>query len=227
MTFKKKLSIAVLATSAVTLGATVSAQTTAQPAAAPQAQGQTQEAPDVLVKRISADVLNTAKLDKAIQGGNQGRIIKLVEEKVIPHINFERMTQLAAGRYWREATPEQRQRLIEEFRDLLVYTYSGALAQVRDQEVVFKPLRASPDADEVEVRSEVVQRRGAGPIQISYRMEKQPDGWKIYDVNVLGAWLVEAYRGMFANEISKSGIDGLIKALDERNARLAKSAGQA
>lgn len=196
-------------------------------AAAPAAsQAQAQEAPDALVKRISQEVLESAKGDKTIQGGNQKRILELVEQKVIPHINFERMTQLAAGRHWRDASAEQKTRLTEEFRNLLVYTYSGALSQVRDQEVVFKPLRAGADAKEVEVRSEVVQSRGAEPIQISYRMEKQADGWKIYDVNVLGAWLVEAYRGTFNNEISKSGIDGLIKTLAERNKRLAGSVGK-
>src|SRR5437870_11909567 len=175
-----------------------------------------QEAPDALVKRISQDVLDTAKADKNIQGGNQQRILSLVEEKILPYIDFERMTALAAGRYWREATPEQKKQLIAEFRSLLVYTYSGALSQVRDQKIDFKPMRGSPSDAEVEVRSQVVQPRGE-PIQLNYRMEKDGNGWKIYDVNVLGAWLVESYKGTFSSEIGRSGIDGLIKVLSEKN----------
>ncbi len=182
-----------------------------------------QEAPDVLVKRISQEVLDAAKTDKEIQGGNQKRVLDLVEAKILPHVDFQRMTALAAGRFWREATPEQQKQLANEFRSLLVYTYSGALAQVKDQRVEFKPLRADPSDTEVEVRSQVVQPRGE-PIQLNYRLEKLSDGWKIYDVNVLGAWLVESYKGSFASEISRGGIDGLIKALATKNQRLAASA---
>lgn len=185
-----------------------------------------QEAPDALVKRISQDVVDTAKADKEIQGGNQQRVLELVEAKIIPHVNFPRMTALAAGRYWREATPEQQKRLTAEFRDLLVHTYSGAISQVRDQKLVFKPMRGSVNDDEVEVRSEVQQTRGE-PIQLNYRLEKTPNGWKIYDMNVLGAWLVETYKGNFASEISKGGIDGLIKTLAERNAKLRAGASKA
>lgn len=185
-----------------------------------------QEAPDALVKRISQDVIDSAKGNKDIQGGNQKQILALVEQKIIPHVDFQRMTQLAAGRHWREATPEQQKQLIAEFRNLLVYTYSGALTQVGDQEVTFKPLRASPADTEVEVRSEVARGGSAQPIQLAYRMEKQQDGWKIYDVNVLGAWLVESYKSTFNSEIGKSGIDGLIKTLQERNKRLANSVGK-
>ncbi|MGB7480224.1 MAG: ABC transporter substrate-binding protein [Burkholderiaceae bacterium] len=181
------------------------------------------EAPDALVKRISMDVLDTAKNDKQIQSGDQQRILQLVEEKVMPYVDFERMTSLAAGRYWREATPEQKKQLTAEFRDLLKYTYSGALAQVRDQKIQFRPLRASPEDTEVEVQSQVLQSRG-DPIQLNYRLEKLPGGWKIYDVNVLGAWLVQTYKGNFATEIGKGGIDGLIKTLSERNQRLASGA---
>jgi phospholipid transport system substrate-binding protein len=179
-----------------------------------------QEAPDALVKRISQEVLDTAKTDKEIQGGNQKRVLDLVEAKILPYVDFQRMTALAAGRFWREATPEQQKQLTDQFRSLLVYTYSGAISQIRDQKVDFKPLRADPSATEVEVRSQVIQPRGE-PIQLSYRLEKEPSGWKIYDVNVLGAWLVETYKGNFASEISKGGIDGLIKALSERNKKLA------
>jgi phospholipid transport system substrate-binding protein len=182
-----------------------------------------QEAPDVLIKRISEEVLRDARADKEIQGGNQKRVLELVEAKVLPHVDFRRMTALAAGRYWRDATPEQQKQLTDEFRALLVYTYSGAISQVKDQKLEFRPFRADPADTEVEVRSQVVQMRG-DPIQLNYRLAKSPDGWKIYDVNVLGAWLVETYRGSFAAEISKGGIDGLIRTLAERNKRLATSA---
>ncbi|EJL88686.1 ABC-type transport system involved in resistance to organic solvents, auxiliary component [Herbaspirillum sp. CF444] len=179
-----------------------------------------QEAPDALVKRISEDVLNTAKSDKDIQAGNIGRIVALVEEKILPYVDSERMTALAAGRYWRQATPEQQKQLMTEFRSLLIYTYSGALSQVRDQKIEYKPLRADPADTEVEVRSQVIQSRGE-PIQLSYRLEKLATGWKLYDVNVMGAWLVEAYKGTFQSEITKGGIDGLIKSLSDKNKQLA------
>jgi phospholipid transport system substrate-binding protein len=144
----------------------------------------------------------------------------LVESKILPHIDFERMTSLAAGRFWREATPEQKQQLIAEFRTLLVFTYSGALSQVKNQTVEFKPMRGELSDSEVEVRSQVKVERGE-PIVLNYRVQKTPAGWKIYDINVLGAWLVETYKGTFASEIGKSGIDGLIRTLAEKNKRLA------
>jgi len=183
-----------------------------------------QEAPDALIKRVSLEVLDAAKTDKDIQGGNQKRVLDLVEAKIIPHVDFQRTTALAAGRFWREATPEQQQQLTNEFRTLLIYTYSGAITQIRDQKLEFKPLRADPSDTEVEVRSQVVQPRGGDPIQLNYRMEKTPSGWKIYDINVLGAWLVETYKGSFATEINKGGIDGLIKTLSDKNKKLAVSA---
>lgn len=182
-----------------------------------------QEGPDALIKRISQEVLDTAKQDQDIQAGNHQRVLDLVEEKILPHVDFPRMTALAAGRFWREATPQQQKDLTREFRSLLVYTYSGAISQIKDQKLDFKPLRASPGDTEVEVRSQVVQPRGE-PIQLNYRLAKTDSEWKIYDVNVLGAWLVETYKGNFAAEISKGGIDGLIKALSDRNAKLAASA---
>lgn len=184
-----------------------------------------QEAPDALVKRISEDVLNTAKGDKEIQAGNVNRIVALVEEKILPYVDSERMTSLAAGRYWRQATPEQQKQLITEFRSLLIYTYSGALSQIRDQKIEYKPLRADPADTEVEVRSQVIQSRGE-PIQLSYRLEKLSSGWKMYDVNVMGAWLVEAYKGTFNSEITKGGIDGLIKSLSDKNKQLAARSGK-
>lgn len=178
-----------------------------------------QEAPDVFIKRISQEVLETAKGDKDIQSGNQQKILDVVQSKILPNVDFQRMTALAAGRYWREATPEQQKRLTEEFRDLLVYTYAGAIAQIRDQQLEFKPMRNDPSDTDVEVRSQVVQQRGE-PIQLNYRLTKSGNSWKIYDLNVLGAWLVETYKGNFASEISKGGIDGLIKTLAERNKKL-------
>jgi phospholipid transport system substrate-binding protein len=179
-----------------------------------------QEAPDALVKRISQEVLDAAKSDKDIQGGNQKRVLELVEDKVLPYVDFQRMTALAAGRFWREATPEQQKQLTTEFRALLIHTYSGAITQIRDQKLEFKPMRAESDTD-VEVRSQVLQPRGGDPIQLDYRLAKTQSGWKIYDMNVLGAWLVETYKGNFAAEINKGGIDGLIKTLTEKNKRLA------
>ena len=184
------------------------------------ASGPANEAPDALVKRISQDVIDTAKSDKAIQAGDQKKVMDLVETKILPYVDFQRMTALAAGRFWRQATPEQQQQLTTEFRKLLVFTYSGALSQVKDQTIEFKPLRADPSDTEVEVRSQVNQARGE-PIPLNYRVAKGPNGWKIYDINVLGAWLVETYKGTFASEISKGGIDGLIKALTEKNKALA------
>jgi phospholipid transport system substrate-binding protein len=180
------------------------------------------EAPDVLIKRISEDVMATAKADKAIQSGDSRRIQQLVDEKILPYVDFQRMTALAAGRYWRDATPDQQKQLTTEFRSLLMYTYSGAIAQIRDQKLEYRPLRASPADTEVIVNTQVLQPRGE-PIQLSYRLAKSPAGWKIYDVNVLGAWLVETYKGSFAAEISKSGIDGLIKTLSDKNKKLAGS----
>ena len=174
-----------------------------------------QEAPDVLIQRVSTEVIDAVKADKAIQAGDVGRINALVDAKVMPSVNFQRMTASAVGRYWREATPEQRTRLQEEFKTLLVRTYSGALTQVRDQVVQLKPMRSKPEDTEVVVRTEV---RGRGePIQLDYRLEKTDASWKIYDVNVLGVWLVEQYRSSFAQEIGARGIEGLIGALAEKN----------
>ena len=182
-----------------------------------------QEAPDALVKRISLEVVDAAKADKEIQAGNQKRVLDLVEAKILPYINFQRMTSLAAGRFWREATPEQQKQLTNEFRSLLVFTYSGAISQIKDQKLEFKSMRSEAGDTEVEVRSQVVQARGE-PLQLNYRLEKAGSGWKIYDVNVLGAWLVETYKGNFAAEISKGGVDGLIKTLSEKNKKLSASA---
>ena len=173
------------------------------------------EAPDALIKRTSTEVLDSIKADKSIQAGDVGKIVALVDSKVMPNVNFTRMTAAAVGRNWRQATPEQQKRLQDEFKILLVRTYSGALAQVKDQTVNVKPLRAAPTDTEVQVRTEIIGR--GDPIQLDYRMEKTPSGWKIYDLNVLGIWLVETYRTQFAQEISAKGVDGLIATLAQRN----------
>lgn len=176
---------------------------------------QAQTAPDAWIKQISGDVIETVKGDRAIQGGDTKKVMSLVDAKILPNVDFQRMTSSAVGRYWRQATPEQQKRLQDEFKTLLVRTYAGALAQIKDQSVELKPLRAKPEDTEVLVRTEV---KGKGdPIQLDYRLEKQGDAWKIYDVNVLGVWLVETYRASFAQEISASGIDGLIAKLAEKN----------
>ena len=176
------------------------------------------DAPDAVIKQLSTDVLETIKADKAIQAGDTGRIMTLVDNKIMPNVNFARMTAAAVGPAWRQATPEQKARLQQEFKTLLVRTYSGALAQVSDQTISVKPLRASPDDTDVLVRTEV---RGKGdPIQLDYRLEKtagQGLGWKIYNLNVLGVWLVETYRSQFAEQINAKGLDGLIAMLTERN----------
>ena len=183
-------------------------------------QAQAVKAPDALIKEVSSDVIDAVKADKSIQAGDVNKVIELVDAKVLPYFNFQRMTAGAVGRYWRQATPEQQKGLQDEFKVLLVRTYAGALAQVKDQTVLLKPMRASADDTEVVVKTEV---RGKGdPIQLDYRMEKSANGWKIYDVSVLGVWLVENYRNTFAQEISAGGIDGLIAKLAEKN-KAAKS----
>jgi phospholipid transport system substrate-binding protein len=176
------------------------------------------EAPDALIKRLSTDVLATVKSDKAIQGGDLGKIIALVDKTVMPNVNFRRMTAAAVGPGWRQATPEQQKRLQDEFKILLVRTYAGALAQVNDQTIQVKPLRADAADKDVLVRTEIVGR--GDPIQLDYRLEKTPGdgaGWKIYNLNVLGVWMVDTYRNQFAQEINAKGVDGLIETLVARN----------
>ena len=181
------------------------------------------EAPDALIKRVGTEVMDTVKADTAIQGGDLNKVMALVDAKIMPNVDFTRMTSLAVGRFWRQATPEQQKQLQDEFKTLLVRTYAGALTQVKDQTLAFRPLRAAPTDTEVVVRTEV---RGRGdPIQLDYRLEKTDAGWKIYDLNVLGVWLVETYRTQFAQEAQTKGIDGLIASLVARNkSNSAKSA---
>jgi len=198
-----------------------SPQALAQTPATAAAPAAAAPAPDAFILDLSTEVLNIVKSDKAIQAGDTARVMALVDTKVMPHVNFQRMTASAVGRHWRSATPEQQRRLQEEFKLLLVRTYSGALAQVKDQSIVLKPLRANPGDTEVVVRTEI---KGRGdPIQLEYRLERSGNGWKVYDFNVLGIWLVEQYRSSFAQEISASGIDGLISKLAERNKGASKA----
>lgn len=173
------------------------------------------EAPDALVKRLSADVLETIKADPELRNGNIARISQVVDTTVMPHVNFRKMTSAAVGPQWRQATPEQRESLQKAFKSMLIRTYAGALKQVSDQHLVVKPLRAAPDDKDVLVRTEV---HGKGePVQLDFRLENSDGkGWKIYNLNVLGLWMVETYRTQFAQELNKGGIDGLIQALSSR-----------
>jgi len=175
-----------------------------------------QEAPDVLVKRVSQDTIAIIKSDPQVQAGDQQRIREVVETKLLPYFDFERITALAMGRNWRQATPEQQKQLTEQFRQLLVRTYSGALAQYRDQTMDYKPLRADAGATDVTVRTEVV-RSGQAPVQIDYAMAKEDSGWKVYDVVVAGVSLVTNYRDEFNAQIKGGGVDGLLKTLQAKN----------
>ncbi|MEJ6006411.1 ABC transporter substrate-binding protein [Paucibacter sp. AS339] len=182
-------------------------------------------APDLLIRQLSLETIEAVKSDKAIQGGDLQKIINLVDTKVMPYINFQRMTSSAVGRFWRQATPEQQKRLQDEFKTLLVRTYAGALTQVKDQTIALKPLRAAAGETEVVVRTEI---RGKGdPIQLDYRLEKTGAEWRIYDVNVLGIWLADQYRNSFAQEIGANGIDGLIKTLVDKNQKAASAPAKA
>lgn len=177
-----------------------------------------EEAADVFIKRVTTETLELVKTDKSLRNGDPAKIMQLVDSKLMPHVNFRRMTALATGPAWRKATPEQQKRLQDEFKTLLVRTYSGALSQISDQTVFVKPLKPGQDDKNMVVNTEV---RGKGdPIQLDYRLEKTPGegaGWLIYDLNVLGIWLIENYRTQFTKEVSAGGIDGLINSLAERN----------
>jgi phospholipid transport system substrate-binding protein len=182
------------------------------------------EAPEVFIQRITNDTLSTIKADKALRNGDVNKIMQLVDTQLMPHVNFRRMTALATGPAWRKATPDQQKRLQDEFKILLVRTYSGALSQITDQVVAVKPLRAGQDDKNLVVNTEV---RGKGdPIQLDYRLEKTPgqgSGWMIFDLNVLGVWLIENYRNQFTKEINAGGIDALIASLAARNKSNAKA----
>jgi len=204
-----------MALAAVLSGAAV----TAPPAHAQGTANAAISAPDALIKKLSDDVLESIRKDPSLQTGELGKLNALVDEKILPYVDFSKMTRLAVGRGWRDATAEQRQVLTREFRTLLVRTYAGAVSVVKDHQVRLQPFRAAPTDTDVVVRTQVVASRG-DPIQLDYRLEKTDGGWKIYDVNVLGVWLVENYRNTFAGEVNRGGIDGLIKSLVERNKAL-------
>jgi phospholipid transport system substrate-binding protein len=183
------------------------------------AQAQDVKTPDGLVKFVVEDVLTIIKNDKAIQSGDFRKINTLVDEKILPYSDFQKTTRMSMGRNWSKASPTQQAQITQEFKVLLIRIYGGALAQIKDQKVQYKPFRSSPDDTDVIVRTAVV---GKGePIQLDYRLEKGTNGWKVYDINILGAWLVESYRNQFNDQVSKGGIDGLIKFLQDRNAALA------
>ena len=179
-------------------------------------------AADAFVKQLSDEVVETIKSDKSFQADNMTKLNALVDAKVMPHVNFRRITASAVGPGWSKATPEQQKQLQEEFKALLLRTYAGALSQITDQTITVKPLRASPEDAEIVVRTEV---RGKGePIQLDYRLEKTPgvgSGWKIYNLNVMGVWLMETFRSQFSQEINAKGIDGLIATLKVRNQAMA------
>lgn len=180
--------------------------------------GAADEAPDALIKRLTKEALDTLQVDKAAQAGDVARIIELMDEKVMPHLNFQRMTASAVGPAWRQASPEQRKRLEAEFETLLVRTYSGAISQAKNLSFTVQPMRAAADDQEVVVRTLITGR--GDPVQLDYRLEKTPGvgaGWKIFNLNVLGVWLVETYRSQFAQEINTKGLDGLIASLTARN----------
>ncbi|OQW87269.1 MAG: hypothetical protein BWK72_13700 [Rhodoferax ferrireducens] len=176
------------------------------------------EAPDALIDRLTKEAIDIIESDKAVQAGDVARIKDLVDMKVMPHVNFQRMTSSAVGPAWRQATPEQRTRLQAEFKTLLVRTYAGAMSQAKNLTFSMKPMRSAPEDKEVIVRT-LIKGRG-DPVQLDYRLEKTPGigaGWKIYNLNVLGVWLVDTYRSQFSQEINAKGIDGLIATLAERN----------
>ena len=177
--------------------------------------------PDALIKMVVTDVMASIKADPDIQKGNIPKIVDLVEKKIVPYTDMRRTTEMAMGPNWKKATPEQQNQLVLEFKNLLIRTYSGALSQLRDQTVQFKALRAAPDDKEVVVKTVVLGR--GDPVPLDYRLEKTDKGWKVYDINIMGAWLVEAYRNQFSNQISQNGIDGLVKFLQERNKQLANA----
>ena len=177
------------------------------------------ESPDALIRKVTDDVLTIVRQDKDIRNGNTKKAIDLVEAKVLPHFNFQRMTALAMGRDWNKATPEQKNRLAEEFKTLLVRTYSNALTGYRDQTIRYKPTRMQADATDVVVKTEV-QQAGSKAIQIDYSLEKRADGWKVFDVIVAGVSLVTNYRETFSQEVRANGIDGLIKMLTDKNRKL-------
>jgi len=181
-------------------------------------------APDVLIKDTVREVLDIVRADKDLRAGNQKKMLELVDAKVLPHFNFERMTKLAVGKGWRTATPEQKQALQSEFRILLVRTYTKAFTSYRDQIIEVKPVKLDAATTEVTVKTEIIKPGSQQPILVDYDLEKMPNGWKVYDLTVEGVSLVTSYRGTFADQIQQSGIDGLIKTLVDKNKAAANAA---
>ncbi len=176
-------------------------------------------APDALAKSVTDDVLAVLRADKEIQSGNLGKVVELVEKKVLPHFDFTRMTQLAVGRHWQQASPEQQKALVAEFRALLVQTYAATFAAYRDQKIEYRPLRMEPADTDVVVKS-LINQSGGKPVTVDYKMRKADAGWKVYDVVVGDLSLVQTYRGTFSSEVQKGGVDGLVKALADKNKQL-------
>jgi len=175
--------------------------------------------PDAMIKTVTGQVLDQIKSDPSIKSGDINRITQIVNQKILPYTDFRRTTQLAMGRAWRQATPQQQDQMVEQFKMLLIRTYSGALSQVRDQTVQFKPFRADPGATDVVVRSTVMNN--GQPVELDYRLYKTPQGWRVYDLNVAGAWLIQAYQQQFTEKINQGGVDGLLQFLTQRNEQLA------
>ncbi|HLT98904.1 MAG TPA: ABC transporter substrate-binding protein [Burkholderiaceae bacterium] len=197
------------------LAATLLASFATQAQAEPDPNG----APNDFVQAVADKALQAVKGDPDVKRGDLKRINQLVDELILPYVNFEKTTRLAAGRYWRQASPEQQQALVEAFRGTLVRTYSGALANVDDvSRIEIQPFRGDANADDVVVRS-LVTRRNAPAVAVDYRLEKTPSGWKVYDLNIENIWLIQNYRNQFAQQIQQSGVDGLIKALNQTNAK--------
>ncbi len=186
---------------------------------AASAQAAYTSAPDVLIKTVTQQVLDQIKSDSKIQSGDINEITKLVNEKILPYTDFTRTTRLVMGRNWNTATPEQQKQIVEQFKMLLIRTYLGALAQVRNQTIQYKPFRASPDDTDVVVRSVVVNN--GQPVELDYRLYKTAQGWRVYDINVLGAWLIQAYQQQFNEQIQQHGVNGLVQFLTQRNQQLA------
>ena len=177
-------------------------------------------APDKLVDQTVHEVIDIIRKDEALRNGNKEKMLDLIETKILPHFNFTRMTQLAMGQHWSKASPEQQAKLVGEFRTLLVRTYSNALTSYQDETIKVNPISSLGDRTETSVRTMVIQGKGKEPIPIDYAMEKKPDGWKVYDVTVAGVSLVINYRGSFNSQVRKGGVDGLIKALVDKNKSL-------
>ena len=198
-------------------GLLLTASLLAAPLALAQKPVDAKAAPNDFVQTVADNALEAVKQDEAAKRGDLQRINQLVDELILPYVNFEKTTRLAAGRYWRQASPDQQQNLVEAFRGTLIRTYAGALANV-DQvsQINIQPFRGDPNADDVVVRSLITQNNGPA-VAVDYRLEKTPEGWKVYDINIENIWLIQNYRNQFAQQIQQSGIDGLIAALNQSN----------